>query len=174
MTHNKARFAKAAGLGLDEFRHIEPANVWAYRGGDRRHPHPGGDQGIARDLLAEVIAYDTLPASRQAELRTMLGRKVTAKMHVKAALKVKAGRPQLDLVPLWDGVEAIIYYVAAVLITEPQLCWRVGRCAYAKCGKFFFDVRVQGGRKKDYCSADHSNQDRVRRWRGRQKQEAKS
>ena len=65
------------------------------------------------------------------------------------------------------GVQSAYSFAVAVLLdTQRNLDVRLGKCPLPECGKFFFDVGTHGPRQK-YCSAQHANIDRQRKFRRR-------
>ncbi|MBM5811957.1 MAG: hypothetical protein FJ191_08350 [Gammaproteobacteria bacterium] len=154
------RFAGAAGMKPDwddgEFQTIPPEHLYAYVGGPpppgmASHPHPGGDRGEARELITTAIGFDELTEVRRAELVRQLGLKVRQTMHVTPTVSMKARRVELELRPVWDGVQAIVYYVALLLLSVPQQRRRVGRCRLERCGTYFYDTRLRGGKQQLFC-----------------------
>jgi len=160
----EARFARAAGLrpawSGGTFQTIPPSHLYAYIGGtppagQPAHPHAGGDRGEARALISAALGFERLSPDECSALVAKLTRQVQATMHVMPTVSAKGRRIEFDLRPTWDGVQAIVYYVALLILSVPQYRRRVGRCLYDECGAYFYDSRLRGGKQRLFCRESH-------------------
>jgi hypothetical protein len=151
-------FRAAVSRRPEDFKSLAATNLKTYKD----HVQP-----LAREYLRRIIASDCPALDLGANIMTL----VESKIGWEPKLEVdRKGGTKLRTVPRIDDVEGAIAYACALLLGD-SLHRRVGQCAYPskgteeRCTKFYFDKRERGGRPQAYCSIEHSDADRMRRFR---------
>lgn len=141
----ETRFAKAVGMGFDEFQEINPGEESKFE----------GDRSDLRDWLRLVASGNDAAGERKLieEVDDFLRRK----LHVR--LLGPANAPRLEMRP--DGVEATCALGLALLLDSSRgLRSRLGYCAWEGCGRFSLNLAPKG-RPKHFCNDNH----RLKAWR---------
>jgi len=132
------------------------------------HAYKKNDQPEARSWLDAIIAGElkaVLPV-----IQKRFNDTVTARWR----MTVSMGQPNFDFDYTVQGIQGW-YSLAIGLLIDPErdLIHRIGKCHLEDCGKYFFDdrekagVKNKGRRKTKFCSPEHANVDKVRRFRAK-------